>query len=175
MPDKCSRRKERERRDWLQTPSRRLRLYSDEDMPAWANQQLRGARTNVLTTHQARNAGRDDKFQAAFAARTRRVLITRNVKHFLDDRLVPLHATRGVIALDVSSRDSEAFTGALGIVTQFLVPWAELYENMKIRVSTAGGVFRYVERTGAVRTVALSLDQLFDGRYPTDGEDRGIA
>jgi len=104
MPDKRSRRKEIERRRWLTNP-RRLRLYADEDVSAWAISWLRSVDVNVVTTHDARNAGKDDGYQATFAARRGRVLITHNGKHFLDDRLVPLAVTRGVIALDVDRRN----------------------------------------------------------------------
>lgn len=169
MPDKRSRRKQIDRRRWLDNP-RRMRLYADEDMAPWAVEVLRAGGTNVLTTHEAGNAGKDNRFQMAFAARKRRVLITRNVKHFLDDRLLPLRATRGVIALDVNVNSAESYLSALAITTEFVVPWSEPYEDMKIRISSAGGTLRYVDRTGATQTVSFSVDELFEGRYPTDSE-----
>ncbi len=129
---------------------------------------------NVLTTDEAGNCGKDDRFQIAFAARVRRVLVTRNAKHFLDDRLVPLRATHGVIALEMNDRSEDSYLGVTATITELIVPYAELYEHMKIRVSSAGGSFRFVDRTGAVRTVNLSIDDLLQWRYPTEGEERSI-
>lgn len=173
MPDKRSRRKEIERRRWLTNP-RRLCLYADEDISAWAISWLRSVDVNVVTTHDARNAGRDDGFQATFAARRGRVLITHNGKYFLDDRRVPLAVTRGVIALDVDRRNRDSYLTALTIVSEIFVPWAQSYEDMKIRVGVDVATFRFVER-GAMRRITLSLDELLEGRYPTDGQEVGTA
>jgi hypothetical protein len=137
MPYKRSRRKEIELRRWLTNP-RRLRLYADEDISAWAISWLRSVDVNVVTTHDARNAGRDDSFQATFAARRVRVLIRHNGKHFVDDRRVPLAVPRGVIALDADRRNRDSY---LTIVSEFFVPWAQSYEDMKIRVGGMGPHF----------------------------------
>jgi predicted nuclease of predicted toxin-antitoxin system len=172
MPDKRSRLKARHRREWLQTPSRRLRLYSDEDLPSRAIEMLRLGGAKVLTTNEAGNRGKDDRFQIAFAARTRRVLVTRNAKHFLDDRVLSVRATYGVIALELNDRSEKSYLSVTAIVAELIAPYAELYERMKIRVSSAGASFRFVDRTGAARTVNLSIDDLLDWRYPTEDEDR---
>jgi predicted nuclease of predicted toxin-antitoxin system len=170
MPDKRSREKERRRREWLQAPSRRMRLYSDEDIPSSMVEMLRAGGAKVLTTRRAGNAGKDDRFQVAFAAREGLVLVTHNRKHYLNDRLVPFHITRGVIALDVGNRSETSDLTVQAIITECFVPYAELYENMKIRLSSTGGTFRFIGRTGEVRTVTLSLDDLVEGCYPTEDE-----
>ncbi len=172
MPDKRNRTKARRYRRWIPNPSRRLRLYTDEDIPTHAVRMLRAGGANVLTTSEAGNCGKDDSSQVAFAARSGRALITRNAKHLLDERRVPPETTPGVIALEVSNQSEDSNLATTAIVTELIVPFAELYEAMNIRVSTAGCSFRFVGRSGARRTVSLSLDDLLRGRYPTDGELR---
>jgi predicted nuclease of predicted toxin-antitoxin system len=171
MPDRKSKLKERRRREWLETPCRRIRLYADEDLPSRAIAMLRAGVANVLTTAEAGNRGKDDTSQAAFAARVGRVIVTRNGKHFLDDRRVPLQSTSGVIALDFSDRSEDSALAATAIVTELFVPYAELFDRMKIRVSSGGAHFRFIDPTGAVKCVYFDLGQLFDGRYPADDYD----
>lgn len=171
MPDRKSKLKERQRREWIVGPARRARLYADEDIPVAIVAMLRHGGTNVLSTAEAGNRGKDDKSQVAYAAKIQRILVTRNLKHFLNDQLVPLRTTHGIIGLDVPDRDADAALGATAIITETIVPYAELYEHMKIRISTAGGVFRFIDRGGSARRVTLSLDELLDGRYPTDDYD----
>jgi ABC-type nitrate/sulfonate/bicarbonate transport system ATPase subunit len=98
------------------------------------------------------------------------VLLTRNAKHFLDDRLFPFHSTRGVIALDAHPANREAYETALALVSRYLLPWAEVYEDMKIKVSVDGITFRYVDWKGKVATDRVSLKDLIEGRYPVDEE-----
>lgn len=130
-------------------------------------EQLRESGVSVLTTHEARNGGQDDGFQAVYAARRRRVLLTNNVRHFLDDRLAPPYATRGIIALDADTSDSESYWMVLEIVRLRLVPWADSYEHMNIRVTRNGIVCRFIDG-GSKRTVRLTVDEFAEGRYPTD-------
>lgn len=165
MPDKQSRRKARRRAEWLINP-KRLRLYSDEDVDSGAVSQLRRARVNILTAAEAGNLGKDDRAQAAFAKRERRVLLTRNCKHFLDDRRVPLQTTRGVIAIDVDPADIDGCLSTLAIISEFLVPWGEIYEDMKIKVSPTGITLRYLDWSGKRVVERLTLDDLFEGRFP---------
>ena len=136
---------------------------------------LRSGGASVLTTQEAGNCGKDDGFQIAFAARTGRAIVTRNRKHFLNDRLIPPETTPGVLAIDVIGRSEIAELGATAIITEFIVPYGELYEHMNIRVSTAGCSFRFIGRVGGRRTVSLSVDDLADGCYPTEDEDASTA
>ena len=69
---------------------------------------LRSGGASVLTTQEAGNCGKDDGFQIAFAARTGRAIVTRNRKHFLNDRLIPPETTPGVLAIDVIGRSEIA-------------------------------------------------------------------
>jgi predicted nuclease of predicted toxin-antitoxin system len=175
VPDKRNRLKMTRQRDCLPSPARRLRLYTDEDIPSRAVAMLRAGGANVLTTAEAGNNGKDDTAQVAFAARKGRVLITRNAKHLLDERIVPPESTPGVIALDVSDHHEDSYLATTAMITEFLVPYAEHYEAMNIRVSTAGCRFRFVTSAGARETVSLSLDELFEGRHPTDGLAQSLA
>ncbi len=136
---------------------------------------LRSGGASILTTQEAGNCGKDDGFQIAFAARTGRAIVTRNRKHFLNDRLVPPERTPGVLAIDLAGMSEIAELGATAIITEFIVPYGELYERMNIRVSTAGCSFRFVGRAGGRRTVSISVDDLIEGRYPTEGEDAATA
>jgi len=154
MPDKRSRTKERRRTEWY-INARRLRLYTDEDVDDWAAFALRSAGINVLTTREAGNAGKDDASQATYAKRQRRVLLTRNVKHFWHDNRLPFHSTRGVIGLDVDPGDTEGYIVVLMIVAAYLTPWAEIYEHSKIKVSPSGITSRFVDRAGRHRESRL--------------------
>jgi hypothetical protein len=133
---------------------------------------LRAGGANILTTQEAGNCGKDDGFQVAFAARTRRVMVTRNRRHFLNNRLVPPETTPGVLAIDVVGRSEDAELAATAIITGFIVPYGELFERMNMRVSASRCSFHFIGRTGRRRTVSLSLDDLVNGRYPTEDEQR---
>jgi hypothetical protein len=167
MPDRRSRRKEIRRTKWLDN-SRRIRLYADEDIDAGAVDRLRGAGVNVLTTAEVGNTGKDDAVQAAFATQQKRVLLTRNARHFMDDERIPLRSTRGVIALDAVPTDTDGYLTALTIIYEFLVPWADIYEDMKIKVSAGGISFRFVDWKGTLINDHLTIDDLLVGRYPDD-------
>lgn len=145
-----------------------MKFYADEDIDSGAVDRLRAAGVNVLTTAEAANTGKDDAAQAAYAKQHKRVLLTRNAKHFLDDRRIPLRATRGVIALDADPGDADGYLTALTIVYEFLVPWGDIYENMKIKVSAGGISFRYVDWKGTLINDRLTIDDLLAGRYPNE-------
>jgi len=61
-----------------------ISLYFDEDVSVKIAFNLRHRGFDVLTTIEAKNLGATDEGQLSYAVRTARVLITHNLRHFLD-------------------------------------------------------------------------------------------
>jgi len=55
---------------------------------------------------------------------------------YLDDRRLPLHRIHGAIVIQGDMRNTEKYFQSLGWALA-LVPYGELYEGMKIRISPA--------------------------------------
>jgi hypothetical protein len=62
-----------------------------------------------------------------------------------------------VIALDAHPANREAYETALAPVSRYLVPWAETYEDMKIKVSVDGITFRYIDGRARSRPIVSGL------------------
>ena len=61
-----------------------MKLYLDEDIPIAIAEALRRAEVDALTTEEAGNKQASDAAQLAFAAKSGRCIVTRNVKDFVD-------------------------------------------------------------------------------------------
>jgi predicted nuclease of predicted toxin-antitoxin system len=60
-----------------------MKFYLDEDIPVAIADALRRKKVDVLTTAEADNTHSSDRAQLAYAAKTGRCLVTRNVAHFV--------------------------------------------------------------------------------------------
>ena len=68
------------------------------------------------TTTSARELGykeKPDSFQAAHAFKEKRFQLTKNAKHFLDDRKVPFTRLRGVVVIEGDMSVTESYSGSL--------------------------------------------------------------
>lgn len=169
MPDKRNKLRAKRNRGVIQP--RNIKLYVDEDVEDWAVEEIRTIKLNVKTVREAGNAGRDDLFQATFAAKQKRVLLTRNGKHYLDDAALPMQRTYGVIVLDVNLRSRMSYITGLHLLMYVIAPWADIYERKKITVSQGGMRCRYIDEAGQLKDERFTIDELISDRYPGDDHD----
>jgi hypothetical protein len=84
--------------------SKRMKLYADEDIEDDVVEFFRDQGVNVKGARELGHRGKPDSFHAALAFRERRFLVTRNGKHYWDDRAVPMNRTHGIIIVDADPR-----------------------------------------------------------------------
>ena len=61
----------------------KIKLYIDEDMTDRLAVALRSRGYDVISVHEVNMRGRTDKEQLEFATQNNRVILTRNIKHFV--------------------------------------------------------------------------------------------
>ena len=111
---------------------RKAKLYADEDIEEEVVELFRDNGVNIkvrenLVTEVSRNS-----FHAALAYKEKRFLLTKNAKHFMDDRIVPFQMVHGIIAIEGDMSDTQSYIKAL--VTIFgLIPYGEAYVGLKIK------------------------------------------
>ena len=61
----------------------KIKLYIDEDLTDRLAVALRSRGYDVISAHEVSMRGKTDKEQLEFAAKNNRVILTRNIKHFV--------------------------------------------------------------------------------------------
>jgi hypothetical protein len=142
---------------WLRR-MRRMKLYADEDIEDPVVGALRGEGINIVSARELGHRGKPDSFHAAWAFKHKRFLVTRNAKHFLDERLVPFHPIYGVIALTGDMRDLSRYAKALVHLTD-VVPYAEIYAGAKIQLSAERIIVRCRADDGSIIVYQARYDR----------------
>jgi hypothetical protein len=73
--------------------SKRMKLYADEDIEDDVVEFFRRQDVNIKSARELGHRGKPDSFHASLAFREKRFLVTRNGKHYWDDRAVPMNRT----------------------------------------------------------------------------------
>jgi Domain of unknown function (DUF5615) len=117
---------------------RKARLYADADIEADLVTLVRGMGVNITSALEAGYEGRDDEFQLAEAERQRRFLLTKNGRHFLDDRRFPMSKLKvGVIVLQGALANTDAYGAAIRHLLDSVVPFAEVFVGAKVTLSAS--------------------------------------
>jgi len=138
---------------------KRAKLYADEDIEDEVVEFLRENGVNITSARSSGHRGKPDSFHAALSYKEKRFLLTKNAKHFIDDKQVPFHMVHGIIAIEGDMGEMYSYTRTLLTVLD-LVPYGEAYLGMKIRVSKEELSFRFVDAGG----------KIIRRRMKTDGE-----
>lgn len=102
-----------------------MRLYLDEDLSPRIAIELRRRGIDAVSAFEVGNLQLSDREQLTYAARERRCLVTRNVRHFIDlarDAIRRQEPHRGIVLCPASVRGSEVGTivrGLLRIAARF--------------------------------------------------------
>lgn len=128
-----------------------MRLYADEDIEEDIVAILRGEGVNITSARELGHRGKPDEFHAALALRERRFLLTKNDKHFWDDRRLPLHRTFGLVIIKDDMGDPARYGKTLGHLLDH-VAIGQLHEGDKIRISPDRISIKGREKDGVVRT-----------------------
>ena len=131
--------------------SRKIRLYADEDVEEEVVELFRDNGVNITSARELGHRGKPDSFQAAQAFKEKRFLLTKNTKHYLDDRKVPFTRLHGVIVIE---RDISGTTSYIQSILHVfdLIPYGQIYEGMKICSSSEGMIFRFIDSDGKMTT-----------------------
>ncbi|TLD41406.1 MAG: hypothetical protein JETT_2308 [Candidatus Jettenia ecosi] len=62
----------------------KIRLYRDEDLSDRVAVALRSKRFDAISTHEVNMRGKTDKEQLKYAIEHNRIILTRNIKHFVN-------------------------------------------------------------------------------------------
>jgi hypothetical protein len=131
--------------------SKKIRLYADEDIEEEVVELFRDNGVNITSARELGHRGKPDSFQAAHAFREKRFLLTKNAKHYLDDRKGPFTRLHGVIVIEGDMSATEAYIQSILNVFD-LIPYGEVYEGAKIRTSSEGMIFRFIDPDGKMTT-----------------------
>lgn len=149
---------------------KKAKLYADEDIEPAVVEFLNSRGVNVVSALDLGHIQKPDTFHAAFAFKKKRFVLTRNAKHFLDDRLLPFHSTHGVIAITGDMSDTRAYAASLSRVLD-LVPYGEVYTGMKILCATQYVTVRLISAAG--RTTTQRFKFTGDGLFQWIEDDEG--
>jgi len=147
---------------WLRYMAR-MKLYADEDIEEEVIQSLRSKGVNIKSARELGHTGKPDSFHSALAYKDGRFLLTKNAKHYMDDREIPFHSIRGVIAVVGSMASTEDYARVFGVMLTYLIPFAEIHQGAKVRVSPKEIVSRFRDYRGRVVTQRIRLEP--DGDY----------
>lgn len=129
---------------------RKARLHADEDIEEEVVAAIRMAGVNITSARELGQHGKPDEFQAQWARRKSRFLLTRNAKDFLNDRRFPFRTTFGIIAVEGDLGHADEFAQTIHHVITMIVPWGERFEGMKLRVGPSAITLKYIGRDGKV-------------------------
>lgn len=136
----------------LVASSRRAKLYADEDIEDDVVDLLRENGVNITSARELGHRGKDDKFQAAYAKKTRRYLLTKNGKDFWPDSKLPWHKVHGLIVIEGDMSDEDSYLAAIVDLLHSIVPFGDWYEGTKIRLSASGAIVKLRTWDGRVAT-----------------------
>jgi hypothetical protein len=113
---------------------RKAKLYADEDIEEEVVELFRDNGVNIKSARELSHRGKPDSFHAALAYKEKRFLLTKNAKHFMDDKIVPFQMVHGIIAIEGDMSDTQSYIKAL-VAVFGLIPYGEAYVGLKIRVT----------------------------------------
>jgi len=135
---------------------KKAKFYADEDMEDGAVAVLRECGVNIISARELGHRGKPDSFHAALAFKEKRFLLTRNGRHYLNDREFPPNRIHGVVVITALPGDEDAYTSALAQLSSIL-PYGELYKGMKIELSANEMKCRYINDAGKMTRTRLSM------------------
>lgn len=151
--------------------SKRMKLYADEDIEDDVVEFFREQGVNMKSARELGHRGKPDSFHAALAFRQKRFLITRNGKHYWDDRAVPMNRTHGIIIVDADPRDTDAYGTTLLNIMDF-VPYADMHVGSKMKFSASDLVVKVIDYKGRLTTTHYRSDRTGDYEW-VPAEDEG--
>jgi predicted nuclease of predicted toxin-antitoxin system len=83
-----------------------MKIYADEDIEDDIVEIFKSEGVNIKSAREIGLRGKPDSFQAAYALKEKRFLLTRNGKDFWDDRALPMNQTYGLLVLDADPNDT---------------------------------------------------------------------
>jgi hypothetical protein len=151
--------------------SKRMKLYADEDIEDDVVEFFRDQGVNVKGARELGHRGKPDSFHAALAFREKRFLVTRNGKHYWNDRVVPMNRTHGIIIVDADPRDTDAYGTTLLNIMSF-VPYADMNVGSKMKFSASDLVVKIIDHKGRLTTTHYRSDPTGDYEWvPAEGEE----
>jgi hypothetical protein len=136
---------------------KRARLYADEDIEDEVVEFLRGNGVNITSARALGHRGKPDSFHGALSYKEKRFLLTKNAKHYMNDRKVPFQKVHGIIAVEGDMSEMGFYTRTLLSVLD-LIPYGEAYLGMKIRVSGEEVSFRFIDNEGKITRKRMKSD-----------------
>jgi hypothetical protein len=140
---------------------KRAKLYADEDIEDEVVDWLRDQKINIKSARELGHRRKPDSFHAAFAFKEKRFIISKNAKHYFDDRKFPPHRMHGVIVVQGDMGNTEEYFRSVWW-TLAIVPYGELYEGMKIRLSPTEVTMRFTNAEGKRQTFRVKFN---NGHY----------
>ncbi len=126
---------------------KKVKLYADEDVEDEIVSFLREEGVNIKSAKELGHRGKPDSFHAALAFKEKRFLLTKNAKHYMNDRLVPFQMVHGIIAIEGDMSDTQSYIKTI-VKVLALIPYGDTYVGCKIRVSGDETSFRFINSAG---------------------------
>lgn len=136
---------------------KKAKLYADEDIEDEVVEFLKDNGVNITSARTLGNRGKPDSFHAATSFKEKRFLLTKNAKHYMDDRQIPFQMVHGIIVIEGDMGEMYAYTRTLLTVLE-LVSYGEAYLGMKIRISKDELSFRFIDTDGKITRRRMKTD-----------------
>jgi hypothetical protein len=137
--------------------SRKAKLYADEDIEDDVVEFLKESGVNITSARTLGHRGKPDSFHAALSFKEKRFLLTKNTKHYLDNRKVPFQMVYGIIAVDGDMGEMYSYTKTLLTILD-LIPYGDSYVGMKIHVAKNELTLHFIDINGQLTTKRMRAE-----------------
>lgn len=129
---------------------KKAKLYADEDIEEAIVEFLKNRGTNIISARELGYRGKPDSFHAAFSLKQKRFLLTKNGKHFMDDRKFPFNRIHGIIVIQGDMNNIREYVRTLNRLND-IIEFGEVYYGGKIRISPNETSVRLIDRMGQIK------------------------
>jgi len=114
---------------------KKIKLYADEDIEPEVIKYFKDNRVNITSAKTLGHQGKPDSFQTQFAYKDGRFILTKNAKDFLNHRRVPFNSINGVIAIEGTMANTDAYYRMIDFILDFIIPYADFYHKRKFLIA----------------------------------------
>lgn len=122
---------------------KKAKLYADEDIEDSVVDYLRKKGVNITSARELGHRGKPDSFHYGLSYKDKRFLLTKNTKHYFNDRKFPFHSLFGIISIAGDFGSIDEYVDVIWHILR-VVKYGENYHQSKIKISPKEITLRYL-------------------------------